>query len=159
MKQIPLTRGLVAIVDDEDYDMLMQWKWTYLNKGYAYRHIYDGHRYLRTALMHRQIMGLLDTPSVKVDHINHDGLDNRRSNLRRATQQQNQWNCRKRSGKFPYKGIRKRPKRNWQALIELDGRCVTIGSFPTAEDAARAYDDCARRHFGEFACLNFPEIP
>jgi len=164
MKEIPLTQGKVALVDDEDFEWLNQWKWTaYIPRSghtvYAYRHIHDGHAYKRSIRMHRLIMGVEDDPSRNVDHINHNGLDNRRSNLRFATQQQNLQNARKRrSGVCSFKGVRKRPKRNWQAYITLEGRFVTLGSFPTAEQAARAYDAAARKHFGSFACCNFEEV-
>lgn len=161
VRVISLTRGFEAIVDAEDFEWLSQWKWTALcRRGretiYAYRHLHNGRRYAGCVLMHRQIIGILGSSELRVDHINHNGLDNRRRNLRIATQQQNLWNARRRKTSV-FKGVRKRHNRNFQAYIKLGGRFVTIGSFLDAEEAARAYDKVARENFGEFACCNFEE--
>lgn len=92
-----------------------------------------------------------------VDHINHDGMDNRKSNLRLATHRQNVAHQRVRSG-TAYKGVQLRcDGKKWIARIQVDRKGHHLGSFATPEDAARAYDKAAILHFGEFAHLNFPD--
>lgn len=153
-REIQLTKGFVAIVDDAEFDWLMQWGWTTLVKpktAYAVAKI-DG----RSAYMHRLIM---ETPKGLVtDHINGDGLDNRRANLRVATSSQNNTARhdapRNRHGYF---GIQlSKSGRFFQASIRADKRRFFLGTAPTAEAAARLYDEGARRLHGEFAHLNFP---
>jgi hypothetical protein len=102
--------------------------------------------------MHRYLMG---EPSEEVDHENGDGLDNRRKNLRRATHAQNMMNALSRRGSSRFKGVFWSVNR-WQAAIRDDYRKVYLGQFKIEEDAARAYDDAARRIHGAFARLNFP---
>lgn len=150
MKEIPLTRGYVALVDDEDYDWLNQWKWfarVRRQTAYAARTV---HR--RTVQMHTLISGFAIT-----DHIDGDGWNNQRHNLRDGTIG-NKWNQRKyRGGANPYKGAYlRRSSGRWQAQIAVSGRRINLGTFDTQEEAALAYDAAARTHFGEFAALNFP---
>ena len=104
--------------------------------------------------MHKLITGYEQT-----DHINHDGLNNQRSNLRLATHAQNQRNQRPYLGRTsPYKGVHWFPSREkWRAQIVIANHERHIGLFGAEEDAARAYDAAAREHFGEYACLNFPD--
>ena len=110
--------------------------------------------------MHQVIMG---TEEGKViDHINSNGLDNRKTNVRFATSQQNSWNQRKQRGnsRSKYKGVHWEKKRKeWRARITFKGRVVHLGRFDTEEEAAMAYDGKAREFFGEFAWLNFPAGP
>jgi hypothetical protein len=155
MKQIKLTQGQFALVDDEDYDYLSQWKWRlYENKKkslrYAIRRPYkDGKRI--TIRMHRVIM---DTPShLFVDHINHNGLDNQRLNLRNCT---NQENCRNASarGKSKYLGVYYFGKYILSSIC-INGKTKYIGLFKTEEEAAMAYDKEAKLYFNDFANLNF----
>jgi len=94
-----------------------------------------------------------------IDHINSNGLDNRKANVRFATAQQNCWNQRKQRGNSSskYKGVHWEKKRNqWRARITFKGRVVRRGRFETEQEAAKAYDGKARELFGEFASLNFP---
>jgi hypothetical protein len=161
--QVPLTRGLHALVDDADADLVMRYRWQ-AHRGcttwYASRYVVVTPEVVRAELMHRLLTGWPET-----DHINGDGLDNRRVNLRAVTRSQNIQNSRKRRGAGSrYKGVYLYARRgHWVAQIYLfdptrtpPKRQVRLGSFASEEAAACAYDDAARRHFGEFAALNFP---
>ena len=153
MKEIKLTQGKVALVDDADYEWLSQWKWTY--GGYAFRMIRDGTRKQRMIYMHRVIMDA--QPGEQVDHINRDGLDNRRENLRLCSSSQNNGNQRKTRGSSRFKGVSwHKEGRKWQTGIKLHGTQRHLGLFTDEVEAAHAYDDAAREKFGEFARVNFP---
>ena len=94
----------------------------------------------------------------EVDHINRDKLDNRRSNLRLVTHTQNCVNASLRvTNTSGFKGVNFYRGKYWRAYIRVNYRHISLGFFPTAEAAARAYDEAAREHFGEFAFLNFPD--
>jgi len=149
-KHIPLTRGLHAIVDDDDYDWLRQWKWQALPGGNG-RHYAKRRGSLnkgdlsQTIAMHRAIMN--PPQDWDVDHINGNGLDNRRSNLRVVTTSQNLANRRRfKSNQSGYKGV-VRMGDKWKMQFSLE--------FDTPEEAARAYDRIARLFFGEHASTNF----
>jgi len=103
--------------------------------------------------MHRLIMG--NPQGMEVDHINGNGLDNRRCNLRVVTTSQNQANQHARRGRSSFKGVFKQRSR-WRARIHVQQKGINLGSFLTEEEAARAYDAAALHYFGEHACLNFP---
>jgi hypothetical protein len=156
--EIPLTRGYVALVDDEDYPTLAAFPWHVTKRGsclYAARiaHLSVG---ARPILMHRT---LLSDPAGQVDHVNGNGLDNRRANLRLATSSQNQANQRAQVGKSSrYKGVQRHTQRPiwWVAGIVIDGRRRYIGIYRNEEDAALAYDAKAREVHGPYAALNFP---
>lgn len=160
MKKIPLTQGKFTLVDDADYVWLSQWKWYALkdhnrNRWYAV-HKLNG----KTVYMHRLILGIKD--GHRIDHQDGGGLDNRRQNLRVATQRQNlqnrgrQWN--NTSG---FKGVSPsfrsyRLRKPWRVRIKAGGKHHFIGRYASKEEAARAYDVAALRFFGKFARLNFP---
>lgn len=158
-KEIPLTQGKVALVDAEDYDWLNQWKW-YASKQkngsfYAMRRIKEnGKRF--PVLMHRII---IKTPkNMETDHINRNGLDNRKYNLRICTNSQNQMNRGKpKNNKSGYKGVywNKKDKR-WRAEIMVNQHLNFLGNFSMKEDAALAYNKAAIKHYGEFAYQNKP---
>jgi len=156
MKEIKLTRGFVAQVDDEDYEYLNQFHW-YPQKGhntyYAKRKIFHNGTQ-DTILMHRDIM---NTPKdMEVDHRDHDGLNNQKSNLRNCTHRQNQINKIVISSS-PYRGVTwvlKRKKWKIKARIKVYGRGIHLGYFRTEEMAALAYNEAAKKYFGEFAVLN-----
>jgi len=155
-KEIPLTQGKVAIVDDEDFERLSQYKWCYATVGYAVRfEQVNGKR--RGVFMHRQIMQ--PPKDLEVDHINGDKLDNRRSNLRIVTRQQNRFNERPRKGtSSKYKGVSwYKQTRRWEAYIKINGKKKRIGYFNDEIEAALAYDRAARELFGEYAKTNFKE--
>lgn len=137
MKEIPLTQGRVTIVDDEDYEWLIQWKW-HAQKGrhtfYAQRKITLSDGRQSSISMHRQILGLgFDDPR-QGDHINHNGLDNRWANLRIVTQQENQWNPTDANG---YCWDRHAHK--YKAYISLNGKIRHLGLFDCPIEARSAH--------------------
>ena len=154
MKEIPLTRNKVALVDDEDYEKLSQHKWhcmKFRNKYYARR--CDGHN--KKIYMHREIAGF---PEGKiVDHRNGNGLDNQRHNLRNCTQHENGMNksLTVSESSSPFKGVTIRNNK-FIARITYNGEQIFIGRFEKGIDAAIAYDKRATELFGEFAKTNFP---
>lgn len=156
-KQIQLSQGKVALVDDEDFDRLAPHKW-YVRKDkhgkyYALRSAWGLMR--KTVYMHREIIGA--PRGMIVDHVNGNALDNQRSNLRLCTNSENMCNRGKQTDNTSgYKGVTwNSHRRRWQAQIKLNGKMVQSGRFDTPEDAARAYDEAARKHHGEFAKTNF----
>jgi hypothetical protein len=159
-KLIPLSQGKFAIVDAADYEELAQFKWCVRRDRrawYAGRNIKrdDGRR--ATILMHRAILN--PSADMFVDHINHDGLDNRRTNLRVCTQSENQRNCKSRAGATSkFLGVHwHKQMLKWQARIRINGQQFHLGLYADEEAAARAYDVAACEHFGEFANPNFPK--
>jgi len=181
MKQIELTQGLFAQVDDEDYDYLNQWKWSASKDGhtyYAVRHEYYSidptlKRQIwksKAVNMHRLLLGLTD-PKVKGDHKDRNGLNNQRNNIRIATSAENNMN-RKSCGVSKYLGvsIKKNKSTNkkldyelivlkWKATINTKIKNISLGAFPYTPQgeilAAKAYDAAAKIHHKEFANLNF----
>lgn len=147
-KEIPLTQGMVALVDDGDYAALSKHVWCIHSGGYATTP--------KSLLMHRVIMGLARGDRTYIDHINGNKLDNRRCNLRLCTMAQNIANAKKRANTSSrFKGVYFDASRNqWQAYINVSGKRIHIGRFNTELEAARAYDRKAREHYGEFAKLN-----
>lgn len=159
MKKIPLTQGKQAIVDDEDYGRLKQYKWHCLKQPvnfYAVRSKKKGRNQTQLR-MHRLIMGA--PVGMDVDHRNHDGLDNRKCNLRLCTRQQNHRNRRKRKKcSSIYKGVCwDKVCNKWKSYIMKSYKSHHIGYFGAEFDAAKSYDAKAKELFGEFAKLNFPE--
>ena len=150
MKEIPLTQGKIAIVDDEDFEWLNQWKWAYHHSGYAVRTIYIASRNRKQISMHRLINGTPD--GIETDHINHNRLDNRRGNLRNCTHLQNQHNfSMPKSNTSGYKGVDwHKPNHKWRAQIKFHGKKIHIGFFKNIGDAASAYETKAKELFGEF---------
>lgn len=154
--EIPLTQGKVAVIDDADWPLVSGHKWRAAwsrrrgaNTWYAWTSVRGS-----TVGMHRVIMAA--PKGMLVDHRDGDGLNNRRSNLRLATFNQNNGHIvapvRNRLG---YRGVVKTPtSKRFHAVI---GKwCTDLGWYDTPEEAARAYDDAAREKYGEFARLNFP---
>lgn len=153
MKQIPLTQGKFALVDDEDFERINSHKWSLGNVGrnnlYAIRSVYKNGKKEKTVYMHREVLEL--TSKKHVDHVNSNGLDNQKANLRECTHSENMRN-RIRHNKSGFKGVFQMGNR-WKAMI----RNRYLGLFTTAIDAARAYNAAAKQLYGEFARLN--EIP
>lgn len=152
MKEIPLTQGYTAQVDDEDYEYLSQFTWC-IGQGYAVRH---SSAKLSCARMHRVILGA--PKNMQVDHIDRNPLNNQRSNLRLCTASQN--SCNAKSGRQKqssnYRGVSVH-KGKFRAQVTINRKVTHVGVFDCEEDAARAYDVVAKKHYGEFAILNFPE--
>jgi hypothetical protein len=157
-RKIQLGRtGDLAIVDDADYDWLRKYDWhfhPYDATGYACRSTLGSDGRHHCIGMHRVIMKA--PPDKPVDHINGDGLDNRRSNLRVCTDAGNAQNSKPRKHRR-FKGVRHRTKNCYQVSIFANGTKFYLGSFRTEIEAARAYDQAARNHHREFARLNFPD--
>lgn len=153
MKEIPLTQGRVALVDDEDYEELNKYKWFLISTP---RNCYAARRErVHIVYMHRQLLGVTD--SLEVDHIDHDGLNNQRNNIRLCTTRQNNHNSRAKStSTSQYKGVTwYKAYSKWKATIRYGKEHLFLGYFQQEEDAARAYDQMARRLHGEFAYTNF----
>lgn len=156
MKEIQLTHGKVALVDDEDYEWLCVWNWQahYHKPSDSWKaRRFTRKQFPHTVLMHRVI---LDAQSGQlVDHIDHDGLNNTRGNLRIADYKQNGQNRYKQrtDTTSQYKGVSRFYER-WQAAIMVNKKSIFLGHFESEEEAALAYDNAAREHFGEFALTN-----
>ena len=155
MKKIKLTRGQFAIVDDDVYERLRKSRW------YAWQHPNTGKPYAartekgKRVHMHRLI---LNAPTgLHVDHINGDGLDNRRSNLRLVTTAQNNQNRdRYKNNTTGYKGVsQQRGRKKFRAQIYVNGRAVYLGWYETAIEAALAFDRAVRKYHGPYGCTNF----
>jgi|WetSurMetagenome_2_1015567.scaffolds.fasta_scaffold348709_2 hypothetical protein len=158
---LPLTMGMFALVDEIDFADVNRWNWNAMRcQGglwYAIRGRTTGEQNitgkLAPVLLHRYL--IRSESAKRVDHRDGNGLNNRMSNLRIVTSSQNGMNMRARSGgSSRFKGVW-RPTR-WRASIKIDRGTIRLGSFATEEEAARAYDEAARRLFGEFAAVNFP---
>lgn len=163
-KQIKLTQGQVALVDDEDFESLNKFKWQALwndstQSYYAYR-AKGPWRSRITTHMAREILGLVHNDGNQVDHRNKDTLDNRRENLRVCTKSENMINrCKFKNSSSKYKGVYwNKTKKRWISQIQINGHRKSIGNFTNEIEAAKAYDAEARTHYGEFATFNFPEV-
>ena len=167
MKEIKLTKGYVALVDDEDYARLCEHSWNAsLRKGVAVVYARTTvklnsdrrRKQWKTMAMHRMILGISDQKTF-VDHINGDGLDNRRLNLRECTHAQNARNARKRKPKATskYRGVhfdKGYGRKKWRACVRFEKKLVCLGRHTNEIDAAKAYNAGALKYFGEFASLN-----
>ena len=152
--RIALTGWGHTLVDECDLAVAQTHKWFHRRgrNSYAYRASYGKGIYLHRLLMKAG-------PGEWVDHVNGDGLDNRRCNLRLATPTQNAINrpLRPSANKHGYRGVVSRPGYGFFAAIRHNGKLVRSRSGHTAKQAAREYDRMAREFHGEFAVLNFPE--
>lgn len=162
VKEIPLTMGMVAIVDSADYERLSKHKWHAYRGRYTF---YAARKFFScdynkeiTISMHRQLLGMSYGDGKIGDHKNGNGLDNRRLNLREASHTKNLWNTKMRSHNTSgYRGLywfKKAGK--WNARIRVNNVTHSLGLFIDKKDAAVAYDKAALEYHGEFASLNFP---
>lgn len=153
MKLIKLTRGKFAKVDTEDFEILSKYKWHFNRLGYADRNLCKKTKTTKHKMisMHRMIM----KPESKqeVDHINGNGLDNRRSNLRLCSSSQNKFNRGKpKTNTSGYKGVSWEKDRNkWTSQIRVDGQRLRLGSFDLIADAVAAYNKASKKYHGKFS--------
>jgi hypothetical protein len=168
-KQIPLTKGQVALVDEADHDFLLHvGRWSFSKNGYAVHYYADEQGSRKTLYMHRLVMerklGYMLPAGYQVDHRSRvtEGekarLDNRRDNLRLATRTQNQANKGRQINTSDYKGV-SRNHGTWEARIRYENRRLHLGNFPASILAALMYDAASRHLYGEFAGCNFPDTP
>lgn len=161
MKKIRLTQNKFALVDDDDYSRLNKHRWcTFRNRHiwYAVRNVTSTNGKQVRLLMHREIMNPIK--KLHVDHVDGNGLNNQKLNLRKCTNSQNLANSKKQiNNTSGYRGVswRKR-QQTWEAYISINKRRVHLGLFDSPQEAAQAYDDHAIKYFKEFARLNFPPV-
>ena len=158
MKEIKLTQGKVALVDDEDFEYLNQWKWcVHKGKGNLYYAIRNKSKIKEgsegTVYMHKVLM---NTPNeFRTDHKNGNTLDNQKHNLRITNHCSNIQNRKKNiNNTSGYKGV-SRNQNKWMVQLNVNNKHIYGGKFINIIEAARHYDDLALKYFGEYAKLNF----
>lgn len=155
---IPLSKGYATKISEEDLERVIAHNWS-IKDSYPNSNLYAKSRFVvdgkvKMYKLHRFILGVTD-PTIHVDHINGDGLDNRRCNLRLCTASQNASNKKLSKGTSKYKGVYKVKDFKYISYITINYKRINIGTFITEEDAARAYDTKAKELHKEFANLNF----
>jgi len=162
MKLLKLTNNKQTLLDDQDYEWTKRFIWKARKQGhnyYAYTHGGPNSELRKNVIqssiaLHRELLGLDFLDKRQVDHINGNGLDNRRFNLRVCTALENTWNRHVKSKTSKYKGIHKKGKR-WSARIKIGKSYKHLGYYNTDIEAALAYDKAATKYFKEFAKTNF----
>lgn len=161
MKEIQLNHGIIALVDDEDFDRVNQFKWYGYKNGrttYCIRNIrINGKRSSQS--LHHFILNIQNAKlnKIEVDHISGNGLDNQKHNLRVCSHSENMMNQRsKKNGSSKFVGVSwNKRDNNFQSEIRYNGIRYYLGTYKSEIDAARAHDNKAKELFGEFANLNF----
>lgn len=143
-------KGLIAVVDEEDFEMANQYNWSADNHKHTFYavSVIDG----KKVYLHNFISGLKEA-----DHVDRNGLNNQRSNLRGSTRQQNMMNKGKQKGEYAsrFKGVSYDKRRNtWNARIEINGKKIYLGSYKIDTEAAIAYNNKAKELHPDFAVLN-----
>lgn len=155
---IALTQGKEAIIDVADLETVLQYRWcAHMIRGTFYASSRPPALDLKYITMHRHLLGF---PDSDVDHIDGDGLNNTRGNLRACSRRQNTYNSKKRAtNRSGFKGVCfDKARSRWMVQIkDKEGRNLNLGRFETAVEAAHFYDSAAKQYYGEFARLNFPE--
>ena len=160
-KEITLSRGHVALVDDEDHKWLSKWNWHASHDRDGTIHarrtvnflLPDGTRSAKAVWMHREILGLTADNPMQADHIDGDGLNNRRTNLRSVSRRENMRNRRlQANNKSGVPGVSwSTTKRRWRASIRVEGARVELGYFRELRNAAQARREAEQKHHGEFS--------
>jgi hypothetical protein len=157
--RVPLTRGKFALIDDADASRVLQHRWRVRqapHTSYAITDIRNQRGELHTVSMHRFI--LEPEAGLVVDHLDDNGLNNTRANMRLCSQAENAARVRRPTSRSGYRGVNRQVLAStWVARICYRGQQIDLGSYPTAEQAARAYDAKARELHGDHARLNFPD--
>lgn len=160
MKEIKISKGMTALVDDEDYDKVSKFRWFAVKKGnnyYAQRVNYtniNSELMGKTSIMHRFILGEVDS-NIKIDHRDHNTLNNQKNNLRRCTQKQNCINTSSHKGSTSkYRGVYLNNSFKWSAQIKHPNGLRETKTFNSEIEAAKWYNEKAEKSYGEFANLN-----
>ena len=148
-----LVKDVEIKIDDADLELVSRYKWRKSTNGRPITNVkIDGKK--KTKLIHQVIVG--DIFGMVIDHINGDFRDNRRSNLRHVTLQQNQWN--KKCGKLSHTGIKGvgfcKQTKKWRVSMRIDGSYKTIGRYDCIGIAMKKYSECAKKYHGEYARVN-----
>lgn len=156
MKAVVLTRGLYAVVDDKDFARVSKFRW-YARRSSGKLDLWYASKAKTSECQHTLMHRFLCPDWPRIDHVDNNGLNNRRRNLRPASYRENNQNARKREGALSkYKGVTyERRYGTWIARISVNGRNKYLGSFPKEIAAARAYDRAAHHHFKAFARPNY----
>jgi len=156
MIEIPLTQGKVALIDDEDFELVSQYKWYAHKQPYTFYAATMSPRPNRKLIkMHRIICGVFET-NIQIDHIDHNGLNNQRSNLRICTKSENMRNrAAQINNTSGYKGISwHKATKKWIANIKIQRKQIFLGLFEDPEEAYMAYCKAAQELHGEFAHIS-----
>lgn len=156
MKEVQLTQGYIALVDDEDYERVSKYSW-HIHRSHNHKTVY-ARAYLSKTSTKQTVMHQFLTGKLDIDHKDNNGLNNQRNNLRVATRSQQVANAGPRNtNKCGLKGVSwHKQARKWRAVIMVGAKQKYLGCYVDKEEAARAYDTAATQVFGEFAKLNYP---